>query len=1608
MVSAKPLCLNDLLQDLRKAGADWDVSLRHKLNNAVKSRIHEYAQLFIDTFPIQISIARRVRCKEDIIRDILQAFSSHLGQICYPRALFQLICSQIAGTIDKSERLQLLQGLTAQWPIHADEAHDTRASIAGALTAGCVLLQRVKEGKCTTRAQFMQRLLKVCDIYNQPSRYKGFSEMAASCDSLMDIFNWYKHADKPVTVHDLEAALNAIPAAEMHHIANVLSVSSGTQHRVCQVLLNAFSTFQVWLSHDVLLADATVAMQILCSAKKRTRFGIMAACELRSLFRKYGIDMLRSPPSCKWNELFEDVDVSHAMSLLFKAMPKSAAGCPHDPVIVLTLRDSSRSITNDVISLRDDCMSLLMNAGIQRLPKSSESPDIHKRIAAYQRSGTKMRKRIAKYYDLSNANACNMTVPTNVLCLESPWRSAQEQQLMETIPGWPQQCKAKQFFLDPSIMARDASQTLHDCFSICHNINMSCLSKIQQCASILCCEPLPAVIERAMACEARRKFSDLPLPSCEFPCRACPQDFETRAELQSHIAQHHCDAMFSEDRAFAEYRKHVLHISKCAGPCAIPWETQRRCGENFMAKTLHASNANDFPKSEQACVVCSRLMWSDKLSNVKFFACRKSEEEHEAAFDVDITSDEETCDQRDILFTQEQQERIFNLLSVENYGKRWPHIWKSDIGRRELLSSSVQCPNSGARLLLHQRRVPGAVHLDTHAFVADANERVRWCPDCRGSLHRKIPQMPKYALANDNWGGRILPQLLNLAPGTIKLLPRVRVYVDVTVLGPKHMPKDLKQTGLIGNHIIVPQASPTQVLKTLPPSSSGPDALADFIAFVAVATSTSNFHKARLWSAPRIQYERAVMTLKETSLGYKTVVLDQEELLLLPENEEPALQLLNVTQSISVDDPLCSTLNQLGPADANEASTTADDSDHENVSPQQHHTDKMEQPGSSAALIGGSELADDNLAWLCLRQQIDELCEPSIRHGPETFSAAEEYFRLQKANDADADALQGRDKSHVIQTEKRIHTLQHMAAKAGRTKWDGKQELALLGKSVDALVVPGGGELVSMFDPMTFALAMPECFAYGDAVPFLKRVHKCSYLEWLQMMLVREELCYQCSTDEITYTCETRNRWSDSESFTAVAYDMWRRLQLISATKAHVQRPGFHKSCTLIAELSSQHLLEAIAMLGKKADVRSMIRNKDINPRVKEALQALVLCTARVLGTEGHRTALRHKSVAAGLHHCAASLFVTPNLADTRASLIVTLSKGPDATQHEAELLLWQEDPEMPSLVQMMRLISKDAVAQAKFFDLMINAMFTELFGTSPPMVKEYIPSYATAAFEDDWASSCEGGVFGDIAAATGPVETQGRGSLHPHILIWLPNFSMFDAFADMLQRATAGQLHAELETWSQCVLNAASHMQYSCQELFSEQMQMIPRPLPFLSSHLKKSGPDYEHVALAPEEKDGHIVRAAALGLPTTGEISLRGAFASTSPIYLRRQTKASVSSYKTAITADYRRGIILNHFHKCTKSCFKKAFKETALTICRFGCQHAQMVSFLSEGKLVSKKCLFRGWPAVSFPHFQHIPDGDDAAQCIRERQVPDSSQTSIRRHVLSNSSGMYAMQR
>ena len=382
-------------------------------------------------------------------------------------------------------------------------------------------------------------------------------------------------------------------------------------------------------------------------------------------------------------------------------------------------------------------------------------------------------------------------------------------------------------------------------------------------------------------------------------------------------------------------------------------------------------------------------------------------------------------------------------------------------------------------------------------------------------------------------------------------------------------------------------------------------------------------------------------------------------------------------------------------------------------------------------------------------------------------------------------------------------------------------------------------------------------------------------------------------------------------------------------SKAYVKRSGFGRHCSVIASVTSEHLLKAMALHGEKADIRELLRSPDVDVPLKRALGSVLQASSNVLGTEGHRSQIRLRGHAAGWHYGPSRIFVTPNLADSRASLLLQLhlQGGSRVEAYEVDLAWDLEAPALPSLSAMRRILAADPISQARFFDVMMTLFFEEILGTLPPLTRASFRGGLARDFEDGFAASTHAGCFGDVAAFCGPLETQGRGSTHPHILVVLLGRDLGNRLRSVLATAARGELVIELERWSRAVLQAASRIRYDSQQALSQQLEQEVCPLPLSENQRAACGRQYSDVPLRSTEPDGHEAATES-----STPLRLTGCFASLRPHYVRRSKAAAfnAASWSGALCRDYRRLVIQNHFHKCTKSCFKKTLSGCRLFFC------------------------------------------------------------------------------
>ncbi|CAK9096081.1 Transketolase, partial [Durusdinium trenchii] len=1243
--------------------------------------------------------------------------------------------------------------------------------------------------------------------------------------------------------------------------------------------------------------------------------------------RRYGWERhLDESAARTWMETFEAVKKAEDWSrfawflvahLLHPACRESLRAW-HNPVTVLESRLDRSGIAQEVVTLHDDLLAWQDLHGCSSLPEKKQHADLAKRVGKYFNSREARVRTLQKAYPPDFAPLPGYRV--ECLSLEGDslrgvlWRSAAERALMFSIPGWREEGKGKEEFHPLQDFCKhwlpEADEM--ECLDLLTNTQRPVTWKLEQVARRLDCSPTFSGAQEALAKRLLRSFPE-DAGDClqKFCCRLCPTDCADAKSFKEHVAQEHAGVGLQDTpRMLIEYRKKILAL--------VPgMSRQRTIAANFDERLRCPAGTSEEGRMEAACVVCARRFWAHELNKVLLFTDPAQAE-----------GLPQLPDGVDAAVRPSQQHRLCRLLGVPRYAERWPHI-----ALEELQKSAVEHPFlPGEYVLLHRRRMP-----------EDARQPSPVCRDCRTSLTAQVLTLPRHALANDLWLGRALPELRSLSAGTKRLLPLVRVCMQVTVLQPVVLPHAERQKGFIGNTIFLPQASPSSVEAVLPPRAED---MAEHILFVLVGHNRGDLRSSATMQAPREEYVAAVERLRQTSKYYAEAAVDLSR---WSGQEETMFE--GCVLETDADSYLARELLQRGPADAQGQESSQQEEDDAGMA-----EDTAESGHLISSIVGLNDTSDDENRWLRVCRDVEDLC----RRKPRQYDTdAELVVRNRANNDLGVGAAQmeganllGREGAHERGVLRRIRQVQTVAAHGVETERQAQGQMFEV--RPQKLVVPSRDTPLSMFEPGTWAMAFPTLFPWGDGVPFLKRETSMEASEVFRYLLLREELQYS-----------GEGGVEDEEQLLPTLYDVQRRLTLMRTSKAYVKRSGFGRHCSVIASVTSEHLLKAMALHGEKADIRELLRSPDVG----SVLQA----SSNVLGTEGHRSQIRLRGHAAGWHYGPSHIFVTPNLADSRASLLLQLhlQGGSRVEAYEVDLAWDLEAPALPSLSAMRRILAADPVSQARFFDVMMTLFFEEILGTLPPLTRASFRGGLARDFEDGFAASTHAGCFGDVAAFCGPLETQGRGSMHPHILVVLLGHDLGNRLRSVLATAARGELVIELERWSRAVLQAASRIRYDSQQALSQQLEQEVCPLPLSENQRAACGRQYSDVPLRSTEPDGHEAATES-----STPLRLTGCFASLRPHYVRRSKAAAfnAASWSGALCRDYRRLVIQNHFHKCTKSCFKKTLGGNAAKGkrgCRFGCFHVELHKETEDSGLekVRARCL-KGWPRVQRAQFMILP--------------------------------------
>jgi hypothetical protein len=195
----------------------------------------------------------------------------------------------------------------------------------------------------------------------------------------------------------------------------------------------------------------------------------------------------------------------------------------------------------------------------------------------------------------------------------------------------------------------------------------------------------------------------------------------------------------------------------------------------------------------------------------------------------------------------------------------------------------------------------------------------------------------------------------------------------------------------------------------------------------------------------------------------------------------------------------------------------------------------------------------------------------------------------------------------------------------------------------------------------------------------------------------------------------------------------------------------------LDAKILSTVTLEKLETAQKEEE-----KNVPISDPAIQLLKKHIYATGgRVMGSDQSRYQLRSQIWSTCIMLNPPSLWITINPCDLHDP-IAQVFAGENINMDDLAATL---NP--PSKEKRAQNIALDPYAAAKFFHFMIRTILRTLFGVEATQhqVKSRI------------------GVFGPVTAYFGVIESQGRGSLHLHMLIWLKNSPPSEEMEDLLQQ---------------------------------------------------------------------------------------------------------------------------------------------------------------------------------------------------------------------------------
>ncbi|CAF3984286.1 unnamed protein product [Rotaria sordida] len=280
------------------------------------------------------------------------------------------------------------------------------------------------------------------------------------------------------------------------------------------------------------------------------------------------------------------------------------------------------------------------------------------------------------------------------------------------------------------------------------------------------------------------------------------------------------------------------------------------------------------------------------------------------------------------------------------------------------------------------------------------------------------------------------------------------------------------------------------------------------------------------------------------------------------------------------------------------------------------------------------------------------------------------------------------------------------------------------------------------FNPKLLTGLYPTLFCYGRGAPEdQSRPVKVNLREHIRYLLFYND-----------------RRFEKNHSFIFVVFNLLQRRDACFHAQLIATKPYFRSSAHEIQSLSSNDIETALKNISERTyDMRS-------NNALNKLVNHIKTIGGRVMGSAYSRMALRTRIHALIYNQGLPSIFLTINPADIHSPVALYFAGVKlDLNNIQTEQLM--------DTYRRAEIIASHPIATAKFFRVLItNILDTMIIG----------------------------GVLGPVKAYFGTVESQGRGSLHLHLLIWLDH-NMKPA--DMKQKIQNADFREKLKAYLEDII---------------------------------------------------------------------------------------------------------------------------------------------------------------------------------------------------------------